>query len=287
MKMQRFKIVKLTAGVLMLALLSTTGCFVLDPSTWDDNAYSASEDFEFDLDVTTQTELTVQGINGAIEVYGDPDATTISVTGVKRVRSHSEADAQDHLDRLDVDINTGTNGIEISTDQPRNTNGRTYEVNYTVIMPDWMEIKAETTNGAVTVEDMEDLVIAETTNGAIILRDVTGDADLETTNGGITLSDCVGSVDARTTNGAIDGDVVLPENGDCRFSTTNGSVGLDIPATTAASFSARLSNGNISVSGLNLANLETSKHSVTGTLNGGGGVIDLRTTNGNIDVRGY
>ena len=287
MRMQKIRILPRAAVALSVVLLSMTGCYVLDPSTWGDNAYSASEEFEFDLQVTTQTAFSLRGINGSVEIFGDPDATAVSVTGVKRVESHSEADALDQLDRLDVEVTTNTDGFAVETDQPRNTDGRNFIVNYTVVLPAGMELRAETTNGEVLVEEMRNLVVAETTNGAVSLCGVTGDAVLETTNGNIFLSEFRGSVWAGTTNGGVNGDVVLPENGECRLSTTNGNIDLDLPAGTSAEFSARLSNGDISVSGLTLTDLETSRRTVTGTLNGGGGVIDLRTTNGNIDVRGY
>ena len=62
--------------------------------------HSAEEDFSYSIDVTTQAGFLLQGINGTVELEGDPDATTVEVWGTRKVKSESVADARQHLDDL-------------------------------------------------------------------------------------------------------------------------------------------------------------------------------------------
>ena len=68
--------------------------------------------------------------------------------------------------------------------------------------------------------------------------------------------------------------------------TVNGSIDLTIPTTTDAELSIALTNGIITVSNLTIDGAVTTPTSVSGTLGTGEGSLILRTTNGNITLRG-
>jgi DUF4097 and DUF4098 domain-containing protein YvlB len=66
----------------------------------------------------------------------------------------------------------------------------------------------------------------------------------------------------------------------------NGNVSLTIPDSTSARVEAKTTNGAVSVSGLSIRDMSSSRTAVTGTLGGGSGVIRLTTVNGNVSLAG-
>jgi DUF4097 and DUF4098 domain-containing protein YvlB len=69
-------------------------------------------------------------------------------------------------------------------------------------------------------------------------------------------------------------------------STGNGDIDLAIPATTSAELFLQVGNGTISRENLDLVNVQSASNTLQGVLNGGAGLIDLETVNGNISIAG-
>ena len=125
-------------------------------------------------------------------------------------------------------------------------------------------------NGNVQIEAVDGQIDAKTTNGQIRISEAGSSASASTTNGSIRaefrqLTD-FDDMSFRATNGGIT--VYLPEDLPCsvRASTVNGAVSTDFPITIEGS------------SGRSRKRLE-------GDINGGGGVLSLRTVNGSIALR--
>ena len=78
----------------------------------------------------------------------------------------------------------------------------------------------------------------------------------------------------------------LSESG-VKLGCTNGGIELRLPASSKATISARITNGGIDTSGLELETTgEKSRRRLDGRLNGGGARIDLEGTNGGIRIAG-
>ena len=229
----------------------------------------AEEEFFFEIDATGRSIFRLDGINGNIDVVADEDATTVTAGGFRRVRSSSRSDAEEQLERLTVEVRAVGNAIEIFTDQPSDTQGRSFEVEYDLIVPPTLEGDVRNVNGNIMVSALED------------------DLDVFNVNGNITLVDQLGSTTATVTNGNIVAEVTLPQGGEIDFNATNGNLELDIPQNTSATFSARLANGTITTSNLSLNDAQSTTVSLTGVLGDGDGSIDLDTVNGNITARGF
>ena len=69
-----------------------------------------------------------------------------------------------------------------------------------------------------------------------------------------------------------------------RLETTNGGFALLAPRTLAARVDAANTNGSINTE-LPITTTQTGRHSLRGTINGGGAELRLRTTNGSIEIR--
>ncbi len=69
------------------------------------------------------------------------------------------------------------------------------------------------------------------------------------------------------------------------LTSVNGGVQLKVPHDTQAQVRARCTNGRVSVDGLPFSvEGERTRRRVDGTLNGGGGRIELQTTNGGVSL---
>ncbi len=256
----------------LVGLLFFTGCIIADLDDDDgfgDNNIEVSQTFTIDLDVTTQVSLRLEGINGNVTVFGRPGASTLTVAGEKIVGSNSRTDAERRLDDLEVGVVERTDEFVIRTLQPDNTQGRNYVINYTITLPPDLAVALGLINGNVSVERLDNDVLVSNTNGNVELGNISGNAVVVLINGNI-LSE-----------------VDMPLGGAIELATTNGNIELDIPTTTSADFSARVTNGSISLNNLTLSDPVRTNQSLIGKLGDGDGTIELRTVNGNISVLGF
>jgi len=173
------------------------------------------------------------------------------------------------LDRLEVVVSVEGDAIVVRTEQPSDTQGRTFEVEYNLIIPERLKGNITNVNGNILIDAMDD------------------DVEVITVNGNITLQDHFGSADVTSTNGNLDATVTISLGGVIDMNAVNGSIDLDIPASTSATFAARVANGDISTSNLSLDDAQSTPVSLTGVLGDGDGEIDIETVNGNIVLQGF
>jgi DUF4097 and DUF4098 domain-containing protein YvlB len=99
------------------------------------------------------------------------------------------------------------------------------------------------------------------------------------------VADSSGTVDASTTNGGIEVDLKdVPDGSDLSFSTTNGSVTLRLPRDVRASLDAATSNGRVSSDFEVDGDGKPNRRHLFGDINGGGGKLHIRSTNGSVDI---
>ena len=68
----------------------------------NNNDFSAEADFAYEQEIGELTELDLNGINGEVEITGISDLETITVSGIRKVESDSQSDADDHLEDIQV-----------------------------------------------------------------------------------------------------------------------------------------------------------------------------------------
>jgi hypothetical protein len=124
-----------------------------------------------------------------------------------------------------------------------------------------------------------------TTNGGISIRDVDGQIEFKTVNGGVKLSNLAGDVKGRTNNGGVDVDLEGPswKGEGLDVQTSNGGVHLRIPEQ----YSAHLETGTVN-GGFNIDFPITVRgridREITADIGGGGPPIRVRTQNGGVKV---
>lgn len=216
----------------------------------DNTDFSAEATFHFRFDLAGHERLRLEGISGKVTITEVAGSDSIVIAGVRRVRSESTEDAEDNLPLLEVRVQDLSNEVFVETDQPSQSHGRSYEVDYEITLPEAMDLDIRNVNGQVILEDISGEVL-------------------------------VGIV-----NGQIAGDVTIGVGGTIDLSVVNGAIDLGIPKTTSAEFTATVVNGYISLSGLTLKDSQSNANSLKGTLGAGEGTISLEVTNGTIVVAG-
>jgi DUF4097 and DUF4098 domain-containing protein YvlB len=228
------------------------------------------------FDVRPGARVALDNVNGRVTVtaWNQP---RVRVVAHQHVESHDSALANKTIANL-VSVTADPGGVRIHTNNPKNEDGFfawlagmsvQAGVTYDITVPRAMNLDIETVNGTVTASD------------------VSGTLRFSTVNGRIMLERCAGAVDASTTNGGIAAELLQVAPGrPLSLSTTNGRIMVSLPRTIAARVDAGTTNGSIT-SDLPVQTTAASKHSLRGTLNGGGTAeVRLRTTNGSITIKG-
>ena len=239
-----------------------------DDSSTTGPDFSASEDFSYKIAIKNLTSLELDAINGSVEIEGASNIDSVTIWGERRVESDSQEDADEHLEYLSVEMSESEDKLSIWTEQPEQSSGRNYIVEYNIQVPKSWQLDIAQVNGSITISSMENFL------------------DVNAVNGSLNLEDISASVDGGVTNGSIDCSISLPESGTCKLAGVNSSIDLSIPQSTSAQFSARITSGAITLSNLYLQNQTVTPTSVTGTLGAGEGEIELVTVNGYITVTG-
>jgi hypothetical protein len=156
------------------------------------------------------------------------------------------------------------------------------------------DVSRVSTDLRVELPDSMSLTLAEVANGGVDVRGVDGDATLRAGNGGVVAEDMPGFLTLQAGNGGIEAltagngsiSVDIPAiRGDTEVSASNGGIDAAISPDVDAAFEARVTNGAVDVSGLELTEASISPSRVAGTLGEGGPSLTLRAGNGGIDVR--
>jgi hypothetical protein len=216
-----------------------------------DRSFQAEDPFYHEFPAGNFVELTVQGMNGDIKIRQNPGSGLVKISAIKRVKSSSTADAESHLNEIDIQTSYEDNRIMLETKQPKNTEGRDYSVDYTISLPENIN------------------VVVYNENGDISLFDISAD------------------IMVITGNGKIKGKVNLPFDGSIVMQCDCGSIDLEIPKNTSAEFYANTEVGKINLNNLHLNNAVQGDTSLEGVCGNGDGFIDLATAVGNIQVTGF
>lgn len=279
------------------------------------------EDFHYSYPLQPGGRLELDNRNGSIDIVGW-DRSSIDVSGTKFAQTASL------LKQIKINVSVNGNNASIATEWPRSSWHGSQGAKYMIRVPRQTVLtRAQTTNGSVSVEDLEGGGRVSSTNGRISMARDTGDYDLHTTNGAIELEECsgserahttngavrgrlkAGSIDSQSTNGAIELTLMQPANGQAiRASTTNGGIVLALAEFHDNPVNAETRNGGVTLrlpsdinarinaetrlagitNSLTLSSTdENSKHRLSGQLGKGGPLISATTTTGGVHLERY
>jgi hypothetical protein len=144
------------------------------------------------------------------------------------------------------------------------------------------DFEGHTSGGQVRIESMEGSVNAHTSGGSMFLSDIKGDVDADTSGGDVRVVKVDGKIRAGTGGGSVRCELTGPNRG-VSATTSGGSVWLTLPKDVTATVDAKSSGGEIE-SDFPISTTRWSEHRLSGTINGGGNEIYVRTSGGNITL---
>lgn len=158
------------------------------------------------------------------------------------------------------------------------------------------QLRATTAGGSIDIGDVGEGAYLENAGGGIRLASAGGNVSANTLSGGIRLKKLTRGVNAETASGPIEAEFIARkgEFSDSRLETTAGDIVVYLPSDLAATIKAsiELANGHNIFSDFD--GVKVSKEGgdfgprevwADGRINGGGPVLKLHTTNGNIQIR--
>jgi DUF4097 and DUF4098 domain-containing protein YvlB len=224
------------------------------------------------------SSIAVGNLNGSINIHPvDGDSIVIGAS--------IEAWGRDALEGVQVSFSSGpTARIQVIAPQGF-LNAATVDLDLGI--PASLVIgDVQTTNGDVNSFGMNHNGVLLTTNGDIDASGCSGTASLVTTNGDVSASG--GSLvvfDALSTNGEVAVETAgLSANGSA-YETTNGDVGVFLPARMDCVVDLSTTNGEVTVSGIQYAG-ELDDKGGRVILGQGGPVVTIGTTNGDVNLTG-
>ena len=190
------------------------------------------------------------------------------------------------VDNLEGDVKSKTSGGSLHFDKIKgavsgNTSGGSIELLECVGMA-----HVETSGGSIRVSNANGDVNAHTSGGSITIESVKGKVIADTSGGRINVQKLMGSIDAKTSGGSIKAQILKQPSTECRLTTSGGSVVVSLADGIAVDVDAETSGGRV-VTDFSVAvkvEGELKRSALQGKINGGGPLVLLRTSGGNIHI---
>ncbi len=146
-------------------------------------------------------------------------------------------------------------------------------------------VLATTSGGSISVRDLGADARLDTSGGRISVERVAGDVRAETSGGSIEIRGAGGRIDARTSGGSVTAYFDAGNGAGGSLSSSGGRVTAYVDPTAALDIEASSSGGGVTVDLPITVQGKISRHSIRGTVNGGGPLLRLHTSGGGVAVR--
>ena len=229
------------ALVALFALLFSFGCAdisvnpnadVTGPGNIVNTKVKAKESFSYKVDLSGQLTLKVEGINDAVNIQSVSGTNQVTVSGENEVSAETYSEAKANLKNVQVEIDKFSNELLVKTVQPKYSDGKSYNVNYTISVPSNLNVVVENVNGSI--------------NGKLNVPQ-NGTVNLSLTNGSIELKipqSTSSEFSANLTFGSISMQNLILHNRVSTAKSLQGTIG-----NGDGSISLSTANGNIDVFG--------------------------------------
>jgi hypothetical protein len=149
------------------------------------------------------------------------------------------------------------------------------------------EVDGGTSGGNISLREGTANVRLSTSGGDIHVDRAGGEADLSTSGGNIVIKSVLGRVTASTSGGDIRAAIAGPLKGDCKLTTSGGEVEVAVDKSAAFDLKAHTSGGDVDAAGVTISIEQGGlrKSSLVGKVNGGGPLLALGTSGGDIRIR--
>jgi hypothetical protein len=213
--------------------------------------------------------LELINVNGRIQAE-PTDGAAVEVSARRIAKASSDDAARELLGRIEIREEAADTRVRVEVRPPRIHGLSSHEFRWTVKVPRGIHVDLRTTNGGVELNRLDGPIQARTTNGGVVGKALASS-----------------SIEASTVNGGVQMELTapLPADGSVDLDCVNGGITLSIPGESKATINARVVNGGLSTTGLDLELTgEQTRRRLAGTLNGGGARVSVDTTNGGVRI---
>jgi hypothetical protein len=275
--------VRISLGCL-LSFLLLSGCCIYVGSCDMQARYEKIVHMEMPLSPGASFET--QTHNGSITVKG-AEVADCNVTATVVGRARTEEEAMEVVEQTQVSLEPRGGDLILKIKKPEYMINRSVSVSLDCVVPNRVDLKLGSHNGAVKINNITGQIDATTHNGRMTARTISGAVKLRTHNGGVECEEISGDAKVNTHNGGVK--VYYSEAAEplCDISivTHNGSIELETPQNYSAKVEASTHNGSINTDLPITVTGKVSKNKLTGTIGDGQASLHLETHNGSIRLR--
>lgn len=193
-----------------------------------------------------------------------------------------EIDGRDQ-DEFDVTHQITEQGLRILGEYQHKRIWRNLKVKFTLKVPEQVNLKLHTSGGAIHIYNTQGQVKANTSGGSISVANVQGNTQLETSGGSVELSNINGQINASTSGGNMRFTLNDPLADKVEMHTSGGSITVELPEESAFYLRASTSGGRVKSEFPVQGTIK--KQRIDGEINGGGHLLELHTSGGNVHIR--
>ena len=149
------------------------------------------------------------------------------------------------------------------------------------------DVQVRTSGGSLRFGAIQGFISGRTSGGSIKVVDCSGGTDVRTSGGGIWLGGIGRNVTARTSGGSIQADMTTQPQSECSLRTSGGQITCTLIPDIAVDLEAKTSGGRVSTNFAVESAIQgkVPKNRLEGSINGGGPLLKLRTSGGNIHLQ--
>jgi len=239
--------------------------------------------YHHELSAKDFKQLHVETVNGSIDINGY-DGEQIIIEAEFTVTGKKQKTCDELITEFEVEIKEKGDDLYIEADTPSKF-GYSMQVSFDLKVPSRFKVECESTNGAISVNDIESGVKLETTNGAVECNNISGKIEVSAVNGSVTLDNVNGDTEVSTVNGAIECSFNQTPPDKIEIETVNGQIEVNFSFRPNAKIEAETVNGSLKIAGEKIKKTGLIGKSYTGEYGDGKGIYSFETVNGSVKVK--
>ena len=273
-----------------------------------DQGGQIADSVERTFSIAARPAVMIKNVDGRTLVSAGAQQS-VQVRAVKEVfRAKSREEAQRAAAEVHVRIEQIASRIEVETVYPKNWfpfgTRPSVEVHIEVTMPASGDLEARSIDGPMHVEGINGRIVVSTVDGDLTVRRCTGNIEARSVDGRLLLEDSGETVKARTVDGNItitgllknlevsttDGDLdITIEDGsrieaEWEIRSTDGDIVLRMPEGFSADLDIQTGDGRITNQHAVVISGDVSGRRLKGRMNSGGGLLQIRTSDGDVAI---
>jgi hypothetical protein len=273
-------------STLMSICIAVTGCVIIQkgnpiPLAKYERTVQLSEP------MTMNSLFSAKSYDGRITVTGE-DTTDCSVTATIVARAGSEAKAKQIAEKTNLSLERTSNRLTVNVEKPLPLwINQCVDVNFDVKLPINSNLELNTTDGDITVENINGIVDVKTGDGKIELLQAGPKIKARSFDGTVRVRENTGDVDIKTFDGKINVTYSEDASGICNISliTNDGTIDLNTPADFSANAEISTNDGSIQSDLPIQITGKLSRKKIKGIIGTGQGNLYIKSGDGTIRIK--